>query len=282
MLTAWQGRAGEAEQIFQRALVVAEPTGRLPLVSQITTWLTAIGWFGPTPTDEALRRCNELVGSGPPTSLPKAHALAVRGTVVAMQGRFDEARADTAAGRAALGELGHRMRAAALAMAAANVELLAGKPEAADALLDVGYQVLVESKETGFLATIVGLRAEAALEVGRLEDALRLADETEAIASTDDIEPHIRLRGVRGRVLAARGDLAGAERAIAEAAAIAETTDYLPLKTFLALCRADVERRAGRLDGERAALEDARRFAELKGDVVSAGKARERLAALSA
>jgi electron transfer flavoprotein alpha/beta subunit len=47
------------------------------------------------------------------------------------------------------------------------------------------------------------------------------------------------------------------------------------------LALAEVERLAGRAEGERAALEEALRLAEQKGNVVTAGRVRERLSELA-
>src|SRR5439155_1736063 len=83
----------------------------------------------------------------------------------------------------------------------------------------------------------------------------RLAEETRRMSAPDDFEPHARAAAVRARVLALAGDLGGAEGAVAEAEDIATPTEYLPLRIFVALARAEVEHAAGRLEGEREALE---------------------------
>ena len=82
-------------------------------------------------------------------------------------------------------------------------------------------------------------------------------------------------------MLARRGDHDAAAKAIQAAVATVEATDYVPLQAFAALALAEVERLAGRAEGERAALEEALRLAELKGNVVTAGRVRERLAGLA-
>jgi hypothetical protein len=102
-------------------------------------------------------------------------------------------------------------------------------------------------------------------------------------------------RGFRGVVLKLEGCLGRAdfhgEEAVAgagvslsglirEAAALVDPTDYVILILDLAFAKADVERLAGRPDGEREALERALATAEEKGNLVAAERARERLAAL--
>jgi hypothetical protein len=79
-------------------------------------------------------------------------------------------------------------------------------------------------------------------------------------------------------VLARRGDHERAAEAIKAAIALTESTEYPFLREYVAMSSAEVSRLAGRPDEERAALEEAVRLAELKGDVVTAAKARDVLA----
>jgi len=165
-------------------------------------------------------------------------------------------------------------------MVLADTELLTGAHERAYELLAEGHAVLAESHETGYLATVVGMRAQAALELGRDDEALELADETLRVAAPDDFEPHGRSRLVRARVLARRGELDAADELITEAATIIGPTDYVTLHLELAFAQADVERLAGRPDGERDALERALEVAKAKGNLVAAERARGRLVEL--
>jgi tetratricopeptide (TPR) repeat protein len=135
--------------------------------------------------------------------------------------------------------------------------------------------------ETGYVATLVGLLAVTALELGREDEAIAFADDVERIAQLDDFEPHVRQGCVRARVLARRGEHDAAAEEIRAALAIAEPTEYLSLRAYAATSLAEVERLAGRPDNERAALEEALVLAERKGDVITAGRARERLAELA-
>ena len=217
-----------------------------------------------------------------PGSSIGATALVMRGAMLGMQGRLGEARTEIERGRRMLQDLGQRVHWAGTAMVAGENELRAGDPRAAEAILRAGFDVLNESAETGYLASVRGLLAQAMLEQGRNEEALRIAEETRRMSAPDDFEPHARAAAVRARVLALAGDLGGAEGAVAEAEDIATPTEYLPLRIFVALARAEVEHAARRLEGEREALEEAVRLSALKGDVVAGEAARARLAALSA
>ena len=69
--------------------------------------------------------------------------------------------------------------------------------------------------------------------------------------------------------------------AIRAAVAIGEPTDYLATRAYAAISLAEVEGLAGHADGERAALQEALRLAEEKGDVLTADRVRALLGRLS-
>jgi ATP/maltotriose-dependent transcriptional regulator MalT len=166
-------------------------------------------------------------------------------------------------------------------MIEADLELAARRPDSAAAVLSESYEFLSRTAETGYLATIVDYRALAALELGREDDAIAFADEVERIAQPEDFEPHVRQGCVRARVLARRGDDDAAATVIQAAVARAAETDYLTLRAYAAISLAEVERLAGRPDGERAALEEAVRLAGQKGDALTAARVRALLEQLT-
>jgi ATP/maltotriose-dependent transcriptional regulator MalT len=230
------------------------------------------------PADEGIRRCDEMLARLPGNPLLEGNVLVMRASLKAMRGSLDDARADMVAGRALLRDIGHYHWWAGTSMVAADIEFTGGDPAAAATVLLEGYEVLRPKAETGYLATLVGMRAQAALELEQDDEALRLADETEALASPDDFEPHLRQRCVRAVVFARRGDFAAAGEALRQAEQIAAPTDYLTLKALLAMKRADVASLAGAAEEERKALAQALALAEQKGDLVTADRARARLA----
>ena len=83
-------------------------------------------------------------------------------------------------------------------------------------------------------------------------------------------------------MLARRGDFAEAERLAREAVAIMLPTDFLDTKGHTYVALADVLVAAGRADDAAQALAEAAALFERKGDVVSAARTHDRLAALRA
>ena len=162
-----------------------------------------------------------------------------------------------------------------------EVELLAGDAERAYDVFGDGHEALAAHSDTGFLATVVGLRAEAALRLGRDDEALELADETERLAQRDDFEPVARTRLVRAQVMAKRGHFERADELLRDAAALIEPTDYLYFHIDLFDARAEVNRLASRPEAERAALAQAVAAAVRMGLLVAAEQAEARLAELS-
>jgi len=278
---AWLGKTEDAERVWARGLDHAERANSPASVAEILYWNAWALWWGPIPAHEGIRRADEIIERATGNPHLEAVATIMRGCLKGMSGDFSAARADVASGRARLYDMKHIQSWAGTAMVEADLELLAGDPAAADAALQGAYESMRDRVETGYVATIVGFRAAAALDLEREDEALAFADETAKIAQPDDFEPHVRGGCVRARVLARRGDHDAAADAMQAAVALAESTEYLFLREYVAMSQADVARLAGRLDGERAALEEALRLAALKGDVVTAARARDGLAKIA-
>ena len=94
----------------------------------------------------------------------------------------------------------------------------------------------------------------------------------------EDADAQVHWRRVRAKVLARRGELDEAERLGREAVAIASATDVLELRAQALADLGEVLRLAGRPQESRAALEEAIRLYEEKGNVVGAGRLRGLLA----
>ena len=89
---------------------------------------------------------------------------------------------------------------------------MAGDPAAAEQALREGYEAFQAIGERGGRANIVTLLAEAAYAQGRLDEALRLTEEGEALAGAGDFDAQGRWRATRAKVLARRGQYGAAVR----------------------------------------------------------------------
>ena len=177
-----------------------------------------------------------------------------------------------------LNELGLHLRAAFTSEAAGFVEMLAGDAAAAEAEFRGGFEAAEELGELGYRATAAGLLSQAVFAQGRLDEAAALAGTAEEATAADDLTTQILWRGVRGRVLSARGDHVEAEALQREAAALAAETDDVNMRADTLVDLAHVLRAAGRdaeADGEVGRALD---LYEGKGNEVAAARTRSLIA----
>ena len=277
-LTGWLGNNAEAQVHWRNAVERADYADNR-FVSDVLGWMLLGAWWGPTPVPEVARLADEALTTGSFKRL-EGYARMVRGAAAGAVGRLEEGREDTAAGKALLRDLGDLISWAGITGIEADMELAAGDAERAFRALAEGAEVLASSSETGYLATVMSMQAEAALELGREDEAMRLTDKARELATVDDVDPIARDCMVRARVAARQGDFAGAGELIAAARKLIEPTDFVNLHFDLAFTRAEIARRAGQADEEREALAQVLALAEAKGHTVLAERGRAELAAM--
>ena len=270
----WLGRCEVATEALLRSLSFAQRAGDRRARRRALVWLLLGYTFGPLPADEGMKRVEEIRRDPDAAGEVEAMALISEGAFEAMRGRFDEARQRAAAGRSQYKELGYALDWAGSSMLAGRIELIAGDPVGAERQLREGYEELERIGETGYLSTVAGLLAEAVLMQGRLDEAVRLSEVSERAAVRDDFDSQGAWRSARAEALAEQGAFAEAERLAREAVDLLDPTDFLMNRADAHTALAAVLRLAGRTDEAVTELQAAVELHELKGDVVSAGRAR--------
>jgi class 3 adenylate cyclase/tetratricopeptide (TPR) repeat protein len=274
------GRARESLEGLRRAQALALAVGDLYVARDCMLWTFGSLAYGPAPISE-LRQFVESIPADLRPSFDRQPWRHVYETLeYAYAGRFDEARASFAESQRLAAELGLRINEAGMKMFLGEIELMAGDPVAAERVLRAGYDRLGEMGESGFRSTVATLLAEALIRQGRdleAEEVLAVADR---LAVADDVDPHVRLRAVRARIRARRGDRAAAILLAREAVERAAQTDYLVLRGNALLALAEVLELAGEKDEAAAVLREALELFERKEDVPMVRLARDRLAAL--
>jgi class 3 adenylate cyclase/tetratricopeptide (TPR) repeat protein len=206
---------------------------------------------------------------------------AYRAGALAMLGLFDEARAILAEARAELAERGGGILLANItAFESVWVELWAGDPVAAAQFGAEGFRLHEELGDPGFLSNAAGTLALAIYALDQLDEADAWARRAEELGSSDDADKEMLWRRVRAKVLARRGEHADGERLALEAVAICDETDRLDAQGDAYADLAEVLLLAGQRDEAVTALETALERYERKGNLVSAQRARARLAEL--
>ncbi len=235
----------------------------------------ALRW-GPVHAAEAIERI-EATNWGDESH--GAGRLGFSAPLLAMLGRSDEARGRSLAAHDYLEERGLRMRVGDSALHRSTVEDLAGDLEAADRVLGEGIAILQSIGETGVLSTLAAMRASVLYRLGRREEmeaAVLLAQEAGA---SNDIATQVYWRVAAAQLGADDGRHDDAQRHMNEALELMKPTDFLELRGSAFEALAHVEARAGHPDGWRVALERALAEHDRKGNLVSAGRIRDQLAA---
>jgi tetratricopeptide (TPR) repeat protein len=244
-------------EALERALGYAQRSGDQREIADILWWLGLAYHFGPMPADEAIRRCDELLGLANGDRTVEAGMLGNLAGLNAMQGRFTEARLLFAKALTIMEELGLKLRMATRRTISGAIELLAEDVVAAERELRWGYDRLVEMGEKADAGGIARQLAEALYRQGRY-------DEAERYAQSD----------VRAKLLARRGDFEGAERLAKEtvSGADASHSDNPNLRGEFRLALAEVLSLGGRKAEALAVLNEARALFEAKRNVAAVAR----------
>jgi tetratricopeptide (TPR) repeat protein len=198
-----------------------------------------------------------------------------------MLGRLDEAREILARSRAELADRGGEVLLANIvAFESVWVELWAGDPAAALGFATEGFRLNEALGERIFLSGAAGSMAQALYALDRLDEADDWAARAADLDTSNEVSNGMLWRQVRAKVLARRGGHAEAERLARDAVAMGDETESLNRQGDANADLAEVLLLCGERDEAVAALETAVERYERKGNLVSAQRARARLAEL--
>ena len=278
----YKGRFAHGEAALERALTHARRMGDRRQEALILGQLALSALSGPTPVDEAIARCRQLVAEAGGDRLVEANVARYLGVLEAMRGNFPEATALVGEARATYEDLGMRFMAqSAISLAYGAIGLLAGDYRAAESQLRAGLDALEGMGDRGYLSSVAAFLAQALYGQGRLDEADDLACRAQASAAPDDFWSQLLSRGTRAKVCASRGEHEEAERYAREAVGLVAATDALDLHANALVDLADTLALAGRNEEAAACVADALGLYERKGNDVSAERARARLAGAS-
>ena len=270
-------RWGERAAALERAIAAARLSSSGGAdVSGYGALLAQALYYGPTPVPEAISRCTELrkAAYGPGTEAALGTTLAA---LYAMEGRIDDARKLYGESIEAYERLGLHFSRAARSHLGAQIELLGGDPAAAARELRAGCETLEAMGERGVRSTLSGFLADVLCELREDEEAWLLTRFTKEAAGSADLLPQVLWRRVEARLRSRDGELEDALVLAQEAVDRAETTDYLDFHADTRLALAQVAAAAGETSLAEAALMDAKRLHERKGNAVAVRRVSESL-----
>jgi DNA-binding SARP family transcriptional activator len=277
MLAGWvQGgtyaRHVEWRHSAERALVEYRSAGWPPAtcVGQIA----AAAYGGPTHAAAGAARCLELLQNDVDDRAGEANVTAHLGGFEAMLGRFDEAEASLARSRSLYLDLG---RAPTVITTVAPIQAaaarLAGKPEAAEAILQGSCASLKESHLWFNLATQAAELADVLALLGRDAEANAWCEIAKRRALDEDLGAQIAWRVAAARSLTNVGRTKKALTVAREAVALAAATDAVNLRATVYLVLARALGAAGDAAGAENAFCTALRLFEEKGNAAAVARA---------
>jgi ATP/maltotriose-dependent transcriptional regulator MalT len=269
----WElGHVDGADEAWCEAAESARRARRERELFQVIGWRAVAAVLGPTPVDEAIRRCEafrELVRASPIATASTLNPLAL---LHAMKGEFEIAERFLEQAGELLQELGGI--GSGVSHLETWVRLLAGQPALAEARLRADVETLSSMSAGDALATTTALLAQVVYAQGRMREAGELSRMTERRAAAEDTMTQVIWRGVHAKVLAGAGRCDEAEALAREAVALAEPTDLLLHRGDAMLDLADVLRTCERTEESDHAARAALELYKLKGNAAAAARAR--------
>ena len=275
-LLARLGRVAEAEASLDEALSAARSVDDRSRVTAILGAVPVAALIGPSSVSRAGGRCLDVVRLLRITSAsPSVEATSMRCQAVleALRGHFDAARSMLADARKSLEELGLRHGLLVTDLYAGNVELIAGRPDAAVEPLRRAYDGLGALGVGADAGQAAALLSRALLAQGDVDGADAMATVSEHRAG-QNLQTAIAWRLARSEVSAARGDLGAGIAEATAAVGIAESTDLTVEHADAAAVLAALHRSAGDAAAAASARRVARRLYEAKGATVWAERLR--------
>jgi class 3 adenylate cyclase/tetratricopeptide (TPR) repeat protein len=271
-----RGRMAAMAQAAEHAIGHARRAREHPKIDLALSRLGIALAFGPMPVEEAIGRAQELLNQTRGRRRWEAGILRALARLEAKRGRFPEARALLAEGKAIVEELGLRFNLAAFALTSGEIEALAGELAAAEHQLRLASELFGRLGDKWSISLVAPNLAEVLHLQGRNEEARRLTEQAEA-AAEPEIPEQFLWRKARARVLAVQGAGEEAERLAREAVDLAAQTDHLEEHADALMTLADVLRQAGRAAEAAPAVRDALRLYQQKGNTVLTRRAQEAL-----
>jgi tetratricopeptide (TPR) repeat protein len=274
------GHAEGIDQAMERAVDHARRAGdRLAERDALVRLASALYW-GTVPAKQGSERLEQTLNETRGDRLLQARIQRPLAGFRGMQGRFDEARRLLDEAQAIFEELGIRLPMATGSFMSGPIELWAGRPEAAGAVLRRSCDALEAMGDRSSFCSLAAFLAEALYVQGKDEEAWHYTEVADRTAGAEDLEAQSDWRSVRAKLLARRGDLAQAEALAREAVEIIERTGENDHKGDAYMDLAEVLRMADRPDEEADALRRALGWYEAKGNLVMAGNAQALLTEL--
>jgi predicted ATPase/class 3 adenylate cyclase len=233
---------------FERAIEHDRRAGDRSAELQDIALLSSIYFWGPTPVDEALPRCLELLELVGGSRYHEARIERYAAGLMGMQGRFEEAREILERARETFREFGNQVMVASMGFLFGALETWAGRLDTAAEELRSTCETFLAMGEKTWLSSLAGLLGEVLYWEGRGAEAEHWVEVARQSSAPDDLSSQAHWRAVQAMVLASKERFGEAEPLAREAVDIAKRTDEIEHVGHRLMALAEVLRLAGRAE----------------------------------
>ena len=276
-----EARAALAAAAALRALEHADRAGDGRLRSLALGLLSGPLVHGPAGPEE-MRRGLALIEAADAGPIAAFGASNMRLWLALLEGRVEDAPPAVEEEGGILGAVGMTVLEAASGQDHARIEMAAGRPEAAAAILERAADALGRLGDRGYRSTVMAQLSDARYACGDLEGAEAAAREAEALSAPEDVINFAITRGVLAAIASDRAEHDEAEALANEAVRWAFESDFPVIRGDALMRLAAVLAAAGRTADARPVAERGLECYERKGDRLNAARAREVLESLPA
>jgi class 3 adenylate cyclase/tetratricopeptide (TPR) repeat protein len=263
-------RFDRAERAARRAADHARRCGDDQLLGDAIRYLLVSQCFGSATPEEGRSTLDELLEDISRSRPLEATAYAVRGSILAVEGSFDEARRLAALAIEITEALGMRVMVAVYEGFRGGVEIEAGDAGEAERAFRRSYEILDEMAREGFKSTAAADLARVLCRLGRFDEAEGFAEIARSVAAEDDLSSQVFGRSAQAAVLAARGEFDEAEQLAREAIQMLEGAESLGAQGVVRMDLARVLRKGGNREEAKHVAREALAFFDRKGNRSSA------------
>jgi class 3 adenylate cyclase/tetratricopeptide (TPR) repeat protein len=271
------GRTSEAIDTLDRL------SDRAPAMSRrertdVAAQLVVNAYFGAVPVEDAFEMLERAARIRGESLGGRAHDNRVRGALLGLAGRFDEAHAAFDEADVLYDELGSPSIKVTTNQVVGETLRLEGRLDDAERVFRAMNEAYDAMEEKGFNSTVCAVLAHILCDQGRFAEAEEFARRSREMSAEDDFASQAEWRTAQARVLVDRGRFDEALTLVDEAILVAQDTDYLDWQGQGFETRGDVLAAAGLGDDARDAYAEALDRFERKGNVVAAARIQQRLA----
>jgi tetratricopeptide (TPR) repeat protein len=275
-----RARWDDMREPLSRSMEHARKAGNRSMELAAVTFDLAAVAFGSTTVEEGIRLGRSVLEQVPDSRELQGWVTRIVGTLLALQGRVEEARELLEQARTIFADLGNEMALAALAFSTGPMELSGGDPSAAEREFRTALELFQRIGDRGRVTNMACDLANALFAQGRTDEAEAYVSLAREAAQGGDQSGQAFCRIAAAQLLVRRGAIDEAVGLAQESMSImAETQELLNLPDLL-LRQAEVFQLAGLEGDATAALRQAIELFERKGAKAGVRQAKALLAAV--